>query len=263
VTAAGDHDLAIDAARAMDMFASGDSPASGLSVAGAMTSILAGLRHYADRHHIDYAAVLAASHALHASQRVTGGGHAPGTHIRPRATAAPPGARLASLGVITAVDGGLEDRSYRVQFPGDPTAVVLADSDIEAAQAFPPAVTAQGMITTLAGAEQSLTATAAAVRAHNDKGLPPAWAAISDQGRLAAAIGAVHGLSPGDVLRNLRPALSARKPAQAPAPPLLATQGFPHPHCIPTGSLAGSSLTGSRTASHAAPGQAASTGPVP
>jgi hypothetical protein len=263
VTAAAD-DMAMDAARAMDTLASGDSPDRGLSAADAMTSLPAGLRHYADRHHVDFTAALAAADAMHDSQRATDDGYAPGTHVRPR-TATSADTRLPALGVITAVQHGTDARLYTVRFPAVAAPAVLAETDIETAPEFRPVVTAQGMITTLAGAEQALAETGAAVRARRDEGLPPAWAAISDQGRLAAAVGAVYGLKPDQVLHELEPARPrpAQDHVQAPAPSRLAAEGFPQPHHVPAASRAESSPAGPRSASHPPLTQPARIGRLP
>ncbi len=77
MTGARNDDLAMDAARAMDTFAAGDSPALGPSAAGIMASLVTGLLHYADQHGIDFARVLAAGDAAYASQLSSGHGYDP------------------------------------------------------------------------------------------------------------------------------------------------------------------------------------------
>ena len=247
---ADNDDMTMDAARAMDTFAVGDSAALGLSATGIMASLITGLHHYADRHGIDFASVLAASDATYASQAARGHHHDVGQEVRVRASAVLTRHEngLPATGVITAVLGEGDTRTYRIISPWRPDAVVLTAAELEPVPALRPLMTSIGLVSSLDHAEEALITVCALIDERRAAALPTDWAYIRDRGTLVGVISAMHGIREVTVLDELAPQITARagelragaaprepgtldrRTSPAPdgdSPARLATRGFP------------------------------------
>jgi hypothetical protein len=191
--------LAVDALRTAD----GHQRASAGDV---VTELLTCLRHYADRHGIDFGDALTASRrACTAQRRDEEHAYRVGQEVELR-DGVVLSASLASLpagGVVVALyPGGLSLPTYAVRFPGEVNAMPFTGPEIEPAPPFPPVRARQGTVASLAEAEEMLISTAARIQVSRLHKTRPARADIKDRQLLASILGQACGLTPQDMLRQ-------------------------------------------------------------
>ncbi len=206
-------DRAAHAAQALEAFTTVDGR-TWLSAADAMAELVTGLVHYADRHGIHFGQVLAASSDAYTVQR--GGEEHPHrvgqeVQLRDAAVLSPSLATLPTRGVVAALyPGGHGPQAYAIRFPGEVNAMPFTGSEIELAPPFQPVRTRQGLVRSLAEAEDVLISTAARIRMYYLRKARPAGPDIRDRRLLATALGEMCNLAPEDMLRQVEIRVTAR-----------------------------------------------------
>lgn len=206
-------DRAAQAAQALEAFAAAEGPAR-LSAADAMAELVTGLVHYADRHGINFGQVLAASSDAYTLQRrAEEHPYSVGQEVRLRdaAVLSPSLATLPTRGVVAALyPGGHGPQAYAIRFPGEVNAMPFTGSEIEPAPPFQPVRTRQGIVRSLAEAEDVLISTAARIRVYQLRKARPAGPDTGDLRLLATALGETCDLAPEDMLRQVEIRVTAR-----------------------------------------------------
>lgn len=206
-------DRAAHAAQALEAFTAADGPAR-FSTADTMTELVTGLVHYADRHGINFGQVLAASSEAYTRQR--GAEEHPyrvGQEVRLRegVVLSPSLATLPTRGMVVALYPGRQGpQNYAIRFPGEVNAMPFTGSEIEPAPPFQPVRTRQGIVRSLAEAEDVLISTAARIRISQLTKARPAGPDTRDRRLLATALGEMCNLSPDDMLRQVEIRVTAK-----------------------------------------------------
>jgi hypothetical protein len=225
------------AARAVEAFRAANGHEQ-RSADDGVTGLLASLRHFADRHGIDFDEALTASGRAYADQRRSEEHpYHVGQEVQLRDTAVlgPSLATLPTRGVVVALyPGGLSQQTYAIRFPGEVNAMPFIGSEIEPAPPFPPVWTSQGTVRSLAGAEDALIRTAARIQVHRVSGTRPDRTDIRDRRLLAAALGEICDLTPEQMLGQVDLRVTAKvredlanSSAPTVAAPQLADRDYP------------------------------------
>jgi hypothetical protein len=203
---AGRAALAADALRTAD----GHQRASARDV---VTELLTCLRHYADRHGIDFGdALTASSRAYTAQRRDEEHAYRVGQEVRLRdgVVLSPSLASLPARGVVAALyPAGLSLPTYAVRFPGEVNTMPFTGPEIEPAPPFPPVRTRQGTVASLAEAEEALISTAARIQISHLNETRPARADRKDRQLLASVLGQACSLTSEEMLRQAENKITA------------------------------------------------------
>lgn len=229
-----------------------------------MIALIGDMRHYADWRGVDFETVLENSESAYRRRRnqedypIFELGEEV-NYVQPADVpdSADDDAPVASRGIVASIyperDG---TQTYSVRFLGESDTRPLKSRDLQRPRLFPPVITHQGRVASLAEAERLLVETSARLRACQLRDVPPPEYDLTDRDTISSAVAEACDLEVPDIMRLVQPQVAAWtdeitrpwRPVPDGHPPYTAALDFPHPVQPVTGRPGPTTNPGPRTA---------------